>query len=57
MNGDQVAARVLGGASQGQVAADGHINAFHAAVGIRGRTLGGIRHDVDLALATNQFDL
>ena len=57
MNGDQVAARVLGRAVQRQVTAEGHVDTLHAAVLGSGHTLGGVRHDVDLALATNQFDL
>ena len=57
MNGDQIAAYVLRRAIQRQVTAEGHVDTRHAAVLGSGHTLGGIRHDVDLALATNQFDL
>ena len=57
MNGDQVAARVLGRASQGQVAAGDHINAFHTAVGISGRFVFRIGFNFDRALAAIQTDL
>ena len=54
MNGDQVAARVLGRAVQRQVTAEGHVDTLHAAVLGSGHTLGGVRYDADGALAAHQ---
>ena len=56
MNGYQIAARVLRRAVQRQVAADSHVDAFHAAVGGGRRSLFGVRYDADGALAAHQLD-
>ena len=58
MNGDQVAARILGRAIQRQVAADGPVNALHAAVLICGHTCHrGVRRNGDIAIFAFQLDL
>ena len=56
MNGDQVAARILGRAIQRQVTAEGHVDTRHAAVLGSGHTLGGVRFDADGAFAALQFN-
>lgn len=57
MNGYQIAACVLRRAVQRQVTAEGHVDAFHAAVGGGRRSLFGVRYDADGALAAIQTDL
>ena len=56
MNGYQIAARVLGRAIQRQIAAELHVDAFHAAVGIFSGVLFGIRNNTDGALRAIQID-
>ena len=56
MNGYQIAACVLRHTVQRQVTAEGHVDAFHAAVGIVFRSVCSVRDNIDLALAALQTD-
>ena len=56
-HGDQICTGILGGAAEGQAAAQGHIDALHAAVALRRSAVFRIRHNIHRGLAALHLNL